>query len=224
MMENGDKLQLYDSWKDVISDENFSRGFKFLRRRSIDGGDCKTARLRDIVLEFCDLVNYRDEKSLIGIIKILDDYDEIYGDYQLSVRINRVLDYISNEAVEEYKYANFSLSNKQDAVSIMTVHKSKGLEFNTVFIVKMETKEFPVANRGGKKYWHVLGEYFEKDKEKYQTDEDAERNLFYVAVTRAKRKLYITYQISKQPVSIFVREAAESAYMEINKEDLNIDK
>ena len=140
MMENGDKLQLYDSWKDVISDENFSRGFKFLRRRSIDGGDCKTARLRDIVLEFCDLVNYRDEKSLIGIIKILDDYDEIYGDYQLSVRINRVLDYISNEAVEEYKYANFSLSNKQDAVSIMTVHKSKGLEFNTVFIVKMETK------------------------------------------------------------------------------------
>ena len=39
----------------------------------------------------------------------------------------------------------------------MTVHKSKGLEFHTVFLPELQDKQFPVGNVGGKKYWSVLG-------------------------------------------------------------------
>lgn len=47
-----------------------------------------------------------------------------------------------------------------------------------------------------------------------------ERKLFYVAVTRAKQNLFMHYELSTQPVSCFVKEAAASSYLEIDRSDL----
>ena len=58
----------------------------------------------------------------------------------------------------------------------MTVHASKGLEFNYVFVTGLEENLFPHTVMGKEK----------KDKEE-------ERRLFYVAITRAKEKLFLTY-------------------------------
>lgn len=63
-----------------------------------------------------------------------------------------------------------------DAVKLMTVHASKGLEFEAVFIAGMEESLFPHANS--------LGE---------PTAIEEERRLMYVAITRAKTALYISY-------------------------------
>ncbi|MBI2025177.1 UvrD-helicase domain-containing protein [Candidatus Kaiserbacteria bacterium] len=60
-------------------------------------------------------------------------------------------------------------------VTLMTVHAAKGLEFNTVFVSGMEEGLFPHANMN------------EKDR-----DEEEERRLFYVAMTRAKDRLCLT--------------------------------
>ena len=103
----------------------------------------------------------------------------------------------------------------------MTVHKSKGLEYNIVFLPNLEEREFPTTAIGGKKYWHVLGDEFELNKEQFTGDEEDERKLFYVAVTRAKEKLYLTYQLEQNDLSTFVKEAANSIYLEIAQEDLN---
>ncbi len=62
------------------------------------------------------------------------------------------------------------LIEKNDAVKLMTVHASKGLEFKNVFVVGMNQNIFP-SKRG---------------------DMEEERRLFYVAITRAKEKLYIS--------------------------------
>ena len=63
----------------------------------------------------------------------------------------------------------------QSFVTLMTVHASKGLEFPVVFVISMEDGIFPsqrsVEEAGGA---------------------DEERRLFYVAITRAKERLYIT--------------------------------
>ena len=64
-----------------------------------------------------------------------------------------------------------------NAVKFMTAHASKGLEFDTVFIVGAEEGLFPHANA----FQDVSGRAIEE-----------ERRLFYVAMTRAKKKLYIT--------------------------------
>lgn len=66
-------------------------------------------------------------------------------------------------------------NDKKDAVSLMTMHGAKGLEFDTVFIVG--------ANEGITPY--------KKAETKEELEE--ERRMFYVAMTRAKHKLIITY-------------------------------
>ena len=59
-------------------------------------------------------------------------------------------------------------------VSLMTVHCAKGLEFDTVFVTGMEKGLFPL------------------EIEKTRGEKEEERRLFYVAITRAKRQLYIS--------------------------------
>lgn len=65
-------------------------------------------------------------------------------------------------------------ANSDDKVQLMTVHSAKGLEFDTVFVVALEEQIFPSS---------------------YSTKKTMpeERRLFYVAITRAKRELYLTY-------------------------------
>jgi len=63
-----------------------------------------------------------------------------------------------------------------DAVSLMTLHNAKGLEFPVVFISGLEDGLFPMARA------------FDEPK---QLEE--ERRLFYVGITRAERKLYLAY-------------------------------
>lgn len=64
-----------------------------------------------------------------------------------------------------------------NAVKLMTAHASKGLEFDTVFIIGAEEGVFPHANALNENSMDAIEE---------------ERRLFYVAMTRAKKKLYIT--------------------------------
>ena len=224
-----DKAKLYECWCDILDDAAISIGFKYLRSCARGGRQ----RLSEILRGFCEKTDFLNEDAeditlrrndLDGFIKILDDYEEIYGDWQLTARINKILRFLDLQAEEEYKYHSFREKDPNiEAVQIMTVHKSKGLEFHTVFLPELMEREFPVGNMGGKQYWHVLGGVFEENKEKYQSDLEDERKLFYVAVTRAKRNLYMTYELTKQPVSCFVRESAKSQYLQINKKDLYYD-
>lgn len=68
-----------------------------------------------------------------------------------------------------------------DAVPLMTVHAAKGLEFDTVVLVGAEEGIFPFASRSG------------EDADKAREKLEEERRLMYVAMTRAKRALYITH-------------------------------
>ncbi|HEY4519694.1 MAG TPA: UvrD-helicase domain-containing protein [Candidatus Paceibacterota bacterium] len=74
------------------------------------------------------------------------------------------------------------LKEGANAVSLMTVHASKGLEFETVFVTGLEQGLFP----------YVRGTETEKDR-----DPEEERRLLYVALTRAKKKLFLSYADSR---------------------------
>ena len=220
-----DKSKLHDCWHDIVESTLLTKGFKYLRSCARNG----RMTLREILEGFCEQITFIDDsiedreerkENLAGITKILDDYDEIYGDWQLSARITGVLRFLAYQAEEEYKYHSFTLKDfSNDMVQIMTVHKAKGLEFHTVFLPELMMREFPASNVGGKKYWHVLGGIFEENKSKYQGDLEDERKLFYVAVTRARQNLYMTYELSEQPISCFVTEAAASQVLKINRAD-----
>lgn len=70
-----------------------------------------------------------------------------------------------------------SLSENKNGVRLMTVHAAKGLEFAYVFITGLEQDLFP----------HKRGENQSIE------DKEEERRLFYVALTRAEEKLYLSY-------------------------------
>ena len=72
-----------------------------------------------------------------------------------------------------------SLDNEADYVVLMTMHAAKGLEFPTVFVTAMEENIFPSS----------------RSLEEGELEE--ERRLAYVAVTRAKKKLFLTYSIER---------------------------
>lgn len=76
-----------------------------------------------------------------------------------------------------------------DAVQLMTLHGAKGLEFPAVILYGVGKGELPLEN------------------EKYPTDTEEERRLFYVGMTRAKEELILTY--AKEP-SGFLSEIKET--------------
>ena len=72
-----------------------------------------------------------------------------------------------------------SLEKNDNAVKLMTVHASKGLEFDYVFITGLEQDLFPHQGNG--------------TEAKTPEEMEEERRLFYVALTRARIKLFLTY-------------------------------
>lgn len=104
------------------------------------------------------------KQDLDNAFEIIERWENIQRDLGESTDISNFLKWVHMKDIQE------KLMEQRDAVKIMTVHGSKGLEFNTVFVVGMNKDLFP-ARRG---------------------DIEEERRLFYVAVTRAKERLYIT--------------------------------
>ncbi len=70
---------------------------------------------------------------------------------------------------------------KRNGVKLMTVHAAKGLEFPTVFITGLEEGLFPHARDGDD-----------------AIDAEEERRLFYVALTRAEKSVYMTYALTRR--------------------------
>lgn len=105
---------------------------------------------------------------------------------------------------------------RPDAVNIMTVHQSKGLEFTAVFIPQLNHNNFPSAKMGGKGIWHVIKKDWIPNAERFSGGIEEERKLFYVAVTRAKKFLFLTRSpgnAREKRVSEFMIEAKDSPYM-----------
>jgi DNA helicase-2/ATP-dependent DNA helicase PcrA len=71
-------------------------------------------------------------------------------------------------------------NNNEDTVKLMTVHAAKGLEFDCVFVVGLEETLFPSGMSVNTR-----------------EELEEERRLFYVAVTRAKKHLWLTYANSR---------------------------
>ena len=96
---------------------------------------------------------------------------------------------------------------EKNAVTLMTVHSAKGLEFPVVFLSGCEEEVFPLSNR------------FNSD----ATTEE-ERRLFYVGMTRAQKKVYISHarsryrfgEVAYQSRSRFIDELDKDTVFEIN--------
>lgn len=95
-----------------------------------------------------------------------------YSDQTGEEAVNKLLE----DAALEGDQDEMKKKEEKDAVRLMTIHASKGLEFPYVFITGLEEGLFP-------------HERFDEGK----TDTEEERRLFYVALTRAEKKVYLSF-------------------------------
>ncbi|MBI4058206.1 UvrD-helicase domain-containing protein [Candidatus Gottesmanbacteria bacterium] len=77
-----------------------------------------------------------------------------------------------------------------DAVSILTVHSAKGLEFPVVFLVNLVSQRFPTTER--REQVPIPEELIKEELPEGDYHEEEERRLFYVGMTRARDLLYFT--------------------------------
>jgi len=134
------------------------------------------------VLKQSGLYNlYKNDESLEGINRI-QNIEEL---------LNGIKDFVENNEKSHASVSSFlqdvALATDQDndtndknKVSLMTVHLAKGLEFPYVYIVGLEENLFPSAMNLNSR-----------------TELEEERRLFYVALTRAEKKIYLSYVLSR---------------------------
>ncbi|KXX71814.1 ATP-dependent helicase [Flammeovirga sp. SJP92] len=128
-----------------------------------------------------------------GILKELYDDKTVEGKNRydnLQELLNGIQGFTDDPEKEDKSLTNYleeislitsaEKEDMSDAITLMTIHMSKGLEFDYVFLVGMEENLFPSQ---------MMLET--------RADLEEERRLFYVAITRAKIKLFMTYALQR---------------------------
>ncbi len=168
------------------------------RNRKAPAPQDSLARVTELAIKESGLLEYhRNQDEIAGTQKVanLDELINAASDYPATR--DGLSDFL--EAVE----LDRAMSSKEaspDAVTLITMHNTKGLEFPLVVITGMEQGLFPRDNEEG-------------------DDLEEQRRLLYVAMTRAKDELHLTYcmrrlfrgRIMEYPPSIFLAEIPPKA-------------
>lgn len=115
---------------------------------------------------------------------------------------NNIVNYLETISVLTTK--DDTDDKNDDFVSLMTVHSSKGLEFNNIFIIGMEQNTFP--------------SFFST----FPNEVEEERRLFYVAITRAKKNVFISRAENKYSFGS-LKSFDESIFIEDIKSEYLVD-
>lgn len=189
--------------------------------KSASAGEVVNIFLRDSGF-YAQLTREANKGSVDAHIKISNIaafFDKIihfqrnYKDHSLE-KFARYLDLVM-EAGDDPK--SFEITEGLDAVSVITIHKAKGLEFENVFISSLSDSHIP--GRGRSEKFELPKELIKEKVGEESTDLAEERRLFYVAMTRAKKRLYLTaaldYGTKKtHKISRFVAEALGDAVIQ----------
>ncbi|MBI2590782.1 MAG: UvrD-helicase domain-containing protein [Candidatus Blackburnbacteria bacterium] len=155
--------------------------------------------------------NSLDEKRAQNIARFFDKLKSYEGEHE-DASVFAVVDWIelSLDLGESPRASDFDWSS-ENAVNILTIHSSKGLEFPVVFVVNMVDARFPTRER--REQIPIPEELIKEVLPQGNYHLQEERRLAYVAATRAKDRLYFTaadyYGEGKREkkVSLFVPEA-----------------
>jgi DNA helicase-2/ATP-dependent DNA helicase PcrA len=126
-------------------------------------------------LENYYLSNGANNRDRLSNLQQLIEFSKKYDNLGAPRGLEKLLEEISLFTDQD------SFDKSKKAVSLMTIHSAKGLEFNTVFIAGLEEGLFP----------YIRGQNLETK------EEEEERRLFYVALTRAKQKIFLSYAKSR---------------------------
>jgi len=123
-----------------------------------------------------EIITKADErmKNINELYTIADRYSELKGKVGLEKFLEDIAIVTNTDTEKDNKKNN-------DALSLMTLHSSKGLEFENIFIIGCENNMFPLVKLS------------DDNKNEYEE----ERRLMYVGITRAKKRLFLLNSIQR---------------------------
>lgn len=168
------------------------------------------ANIEELFNNFLKTIDY------FSIYKSEDSFRAVTAEDNIKELFRAYYDYRSTEIdasitgfLDDVILVRDTENQNEDSITLMTIHNAKGLEFDAVFLTGLEMGVFP--------------HYFALEEE---GGIDEERRLCYVGITRAKRRLYLTYSMRRKinmgieynKPSVFLKEIP-SELMEVkNKE------
>lgn len=186
---NEPKRKIGDKTIDNLREK--ARSLNISMFEAIDSG--KELEFKNLIL---NLIEISKDTSITGLIDKTLELSKMKETYEndksleSDIRLENLMEFRSVSETYEKETGNVNLSDflmevslvsdaaeysaDADAVTLMTVHSAKGLEFKVVFIIGLEENIMPIS------------------KAMYDEEElEEERRLMYVAITRAKEKLYL---------------------------------
>jgi len=197
-------LKVLSNEKDMVSFKRLMKLGKGRLKKFLDFQEKyiekETIKILDEVLKETDYLSLYDEKDEEDRQR-LENIKELRS---VAIEFPKLGEFLENVSLVEQEYLpdhpKEEKGKKKDAVHLMTLHAAKGLEFSVVFMVGMEEGLFPHSR---------------SLMDKNELEE--ERRLCYVGITRAKKKLFLTYarrrlffgQRTNNMVSRFILELPE---------------
>jgi DNA helicase II / ATP-dependent DNA helicase PcrA len=135
-----------------------------------------------------------------------DRLDELQALVGFAQRFEETQEFLAQILLLNSETSDRNVDPDSDAVKLTTVHQAKGLEYDVVFVIGLADGQFP-----GRRSIEA-------------GDVEEERRLFYVAVTRARNELYLSYpKIASRPgpggmmnsPSRFLQELSPNLYQEL---------
>jgi DNA helicase-2/ATP-dependent DNA helicase PcrA len=160
--------------------------------------------------EFLDVIELREENvpdgpggtkrgevvfyNLGKFSQTISDFEEIYFHSDPPEKYASFASFLQYQAdgayPEGWQEASYANPN---AVRIMTIHQAKGMQWPVVFIPALLKNRFPSVIAGGKGVWHLIPGDGVQGKDRFVGSIEDERRLFYVAMTRSQKFLFMTY-------------------------------
>lgn len=229
-----DEAALKNSWAAI----NFKITAKTLNRAVANLDKYKNLKsdyyysfiLQEVFHQFIDDLELKEEEgqrnNKLEIIlynmgkfsQVIDDFENIHFKDRPEKKLKNFCSFLHYTADNYYPEGHLQNTYlKPDAVRIMTIHQSKGLEFPVVFVPTLSKNKFPIKKKGGLSVWHFLDRSLIQNQERFESGNiEDERRLFYVAITRSKKYLFLTrakYNVQAKEISTFMTEAKKSPFV-----------
>jgi DNA helicase-2/ATP-dependent DNA helicase PcrA len=209
---NSDELrQLFDAAQLVEKPELLDRAIRILNEaaRFESGERWGTYNIQRLYLNVLEAIEI-NETSIPGeperaelvmyqlgkFSQVISDFESIYFSSSPERKYASFVRFLTadNQAPSYYEEADESAGYATpEAVVITTVHRSKGMQWPAVFIPSLRRNRFPSVRRGGLNVFHVIPDSSVPNGTRYLGGITEENRLFYVAVTRSQKFLYMTW-------------------------------
>lgn len=192
-----------------LTTAEIAQGIKFLQgiKKRIPLGSDNQLFLQRVFLDLLQAMSVREERigtkgrtgeviffNLGKFSQLISDFEHIHFHSSPESLYGNFAGFLEHQAADYYPEETEETAHaRPDAVSVMTVHQAKGMQWPAVFIPCLRANRFPSRRQGGRSIWHIIPEKAVPNADRYKGTKEDERRLFYVALTRAEKYLFCSW-------------------------------